>query len=104
MEFNLKVGDIVYCYKDHIYKDILYCRKGEYYKIYNIENYTVQSCIRLVNENENIEDDMTFCMLYWILKDEKMIIKNNKVMFFYDYFLTKQQYRELKLKQLNERI
>ena len=98
---NLKVGDIVYCYKDHIFIDYVYSKKGEYYKINDINIYDDDSISIGLHNNDN-----KLRFVYYILKpyNQYDYIQNHNVDLFYDYFMTLEQYRKLKLEKIHERI
>ena len=94
-EFEYKVGDIVYCYKSRYQIDILMHSIGKCYKIkyisYHEDEYIY---VNLETEGKTIWNDYLMVFRYDIESPYN----------FYDYFLTKHQYRKLKLEKLHERI
>ena len=99
---DFKIGDIVYCYNDHIYRENLYSRKGEYYKIANIIIHDDDSIAIGLHHNDN----MSYVTYYCILNSYNQYdyVQNYNLDMFYDYFMTLNQYRNLKLEKLNGRI
>ena len=88
-EFEYKVGDYVYCYNDNGYS----C-KGKCYKIESIIFMEY-----FLNYGNCIFIKMEYDINYWIIEHN-----NEDFINFYDYFLTKEEYRKLKLEKLYERI
>ena len=92
-QFEYKVGDYVYCYNDNIFRDdICIHKKGNLYQIKMVIIYQIPNVLLSCERNEYFRS-------YWLSPDNNVTNKN-----FYHYFLSKQEYRELKLKQLNERV
>ena len=92
--FEYKVGDYVYCYKDSMYfKNSDFHKKDKIYKINNIIEYTFTKNIIVYLDGERNDP---YCA-YWVCFE--IDVPNSKM--FYDYFLSKEQYRKLKLEKLN---
>ena len=96
-DFEYKVGDYVYCYNDNIFRDdICIHKKGNLYKIKEISTifFTV---ILLSCEFENM-----FLGSYWMPLhpfDSSINLYKDFDKSFYDHFLSKQQYRKIKLEK-----
>ena len=102
-QFEYKVGDYVYCHTDRYFCGILLNKKGHKYKIKFIRHYLKKDELHVAMESE----DISYCSVIdfgcWIFNNNE-IEANNEHMLFYTYFLSKQEYRKLKFKKLDERI
>ena len=98
IEFEYKIGDIVYCYKDNKYDGTYIHKKGNYYEIKEIDEYFSNARVTLLYEKGN-----ELYQAYWISPN---LNKGDQILpglLFYDYFLSKQECRKIKLKKLNEK-
>ena len=89
-----KIGDYVYCYRDNKYDGVYIHKNGNYYEIKAMITFHTSNVLLSCEKNE-------FFRSYWISFNNANE-KSNKN--FYYYFLSKQEYRKLKLEKLNERI
>ena len=98
-KFDLNIGDKVYCHTDRYYSNVLINEKGKTYEIKHIKkdlnNFFKDISLFIIVENEH---EILLIDGYWIFNSDNKI-KNCKL--FYDYFMTLNQYRNLKLKKIN---
>ena len=104
IDFDLKVGDYVYCHTDRYSYNTLLNKKGNCYKIkfitrdFSIFYDNIAYFILIDNGSDKLSVDVGF----WIFNKE--IEKDKKYILFNDYFITMKEYRKIKLEQLNERV
>ena len=92
-EFNFKIGDIVYCYKNSYYDNIICHKEGNCYIIQEIyhDSFFDDLFITL-----SMHDDKDYNITYWFCYE---IDKINAPLF-YDYFISMTEYRKFKLKNI----
>ena len=90
---DIKVGDLVYCYKNSYAGGIICNQEGKNYKIERINSYDTYYSIIINCENY-------YGLIYYIADFEV----DNSIPLFYDFFMSKKEYRKLKFKNLNEQF
>ena len=97
-DFKYKAGDLVYCYNDSKWEDIILNKKNNTYKIVEVNNIYIEVKIepKTVEITDNRKDNMiskTYLSSFLYTHKD-----------FYKYFLSNIQYRKIKLEKLNDRF